>query len=359
MEQWHMDNQIETRLQTNAKIILGLGLACLGIWLMQAFLPAIAWALIIAIGTWPLYTKALTRFKNHKGLVAGAFSLTVIMVFLVPLSVFAFHISKELHAILELTTDIRQNGMAVPTIVSKLPFGLADTVTNWWNGNLIDADSINNTLGKLNKDSALLMGRNFSIGLFHKLATFIFTVTVLFFFYLDGDYLGSQILRASKMTLGSHGERATRQLVKSLRGVIDGLVLVGMAEGFTIGIAYVFAGVPHPTILGAITAIGAMVPMGAPLIFIGASIYLFLNGQVVSAIALAVFGMVIATIADHIIRPVLIGNATKLHFMLVLFGVLGGFEIWGLLGLFIGPTIMSAIVFMWREWLVGENKTED
>ena len=161
---------------------------------------------------------------------------------------------------------------------------------------------------------------------------------------------------ASKKTFGLHGERALAQLIKSLHGVIDGLVLVGLAEGVVLGVAYVLAGVPHPTVLGAITAVGAMVPMGAPLVFGGSAIYLFLQVHVVSAIVLLVFGMVVATIADHIIRPVLIGNATKLHFMFVLFGVLGGFEIWGLLGLFIGPTIMSAVVFMWREWLVGETE---
>ena len=142
-----------------------------------------------------------------------------------------------------------------------------------------------------------------------------------------------------------------RQFTKSLHGVIDGLVLVGFAEGFVMGVAFAITGVPNATILGALTIIAGMIPLGATLIFTGGALFLCQQDHLMMAFGLMVCGLLTTTIVDHIVRPILIGNATKLHFILVLFGVLGGFETMGLLGLFIGPTIMSAVVFLWRNWL--------
>ena len=70
----------------------------------------------------------------------------------------------------------------------------------------------------------------------------------------------------------------------------------------------------------------------------------------VSAIIIGVLGFVVTFVADHFIRPTLIGSATRLPFLWVLLGILGGVETWGLLGLFLGPAIMAALMLLWREW---------
>lgn len=64
-------------------------------------------------------------------------------------------------------------------------------------------------------------------------------------------------------------------------------------------------------------------------------------------------GVLVVFAADHLVRPTLIGGATRLPFLLVLLGILGGVEIWGLVGLFIGPAVMAALVLLWREWTAG------
>jgi predicted PurR-regulated permease PerM len=145
-------------------------------------------------------------------------------------------------------------------------------------------------------------------------------------------------------------------MIASVHGTVDGLVLVGLAEGFLMGIAYVLAGVPHATLFGLFTAIAAMVPFGAPLVFGIAALILLTQGSVVWAIAIGVTGMVVTFAADHFVRPTLIGNATRLPFLWVLLGILGGVETWGLLGLFLGPAIMAALSLLWREWAGGTER---
>ena len=145
-----------------------------------------------------------------------------------------------------------------------------------------------------------------------------------------------------------------RQIIASVHGTVNGLVLVGLGEGLLLGIVYAIAGVPHPTVFGALTAIAAMIPFAAPVVFGIAALILLAGGSIAWAIAVLVIGFVVTFSADHFVRPVLIGGATKLPFIWVLLGILGGVEMWGLIGLFLGPAIMAALILLWREW-AGER----
>jgi predicted PurR-regulated permease PerM len=93
-----------------------------------------------------------------------------------------------------------------------------------------------------------------------------------------------------------------------------------------------------------------VIPFGAPLIYALAALYMLSVGKTLAAVVIFAAGSIVVFIADHFIRPVLIGGATRLPFLLVLLGILGGIETWGLLGLFLGPALMAASVLLWREW---------
>src|SRR5260370_42707300 len=137
-------------------------------------------------------------------------------------------------------------------------------------------------------------------------------------------------------------------MIAAVHGTVTGLVLVGLAEGFLLGIVYVAVGLPYPTIIGAITAVAAVIPFAAPVVYCLAALYLFAAGNTVGAIVVLACGIVIVFVADHFVRPVLIGGATRLPFLLVLLGLLGGLESMGFLGLFLGPAIMAGLVALWR-----------
>ena len=107
---------------------------------------------------------------------------------------------------------------------------------------------------------------------------------------------------------------------------------------------------PHPALFGALTGILAMIPFGAPLVLAVAALTLFVQGGIGFAIGLFAFGMIVVFVADHFVRPVLIGGATRLPFLWVLLGILGGLETFGLLGLFLGPAVMAALNSLWRDW---------
>jgi predicted PurR-regulated permease PerM len=278
------------------------------------------------------------------------------LVFVLPLGLIATELGREAHGIIEWAMRAQKQGIPAPEFLARLPIG-RDTVTGWWQANLADPKNLSELLGRLNRGDMVNYSREFGLQLFHRIVVLGFTLLALFFLFRDGDTITQQMQRASRRAFGPSGERLGRQIVASVHGTVDGLVFVGIGEGVLLGIAYAIGGVPHPTLFGALTAVAAMIPFGAPLVFGIAALLMLAQGMMLGAVALFAFGMAVAFVADHAIRPVLIGGATRLPFLWVLLSILGGVESFGLLGLFLGPAIMAALILLWREWTEGTNRS--
>ncbi|HAU2070115.1 TPA: AI-2E family transporter, partial [Legionella pneumophila] len=124
---------------------------------------------------------------------------------------------------------------------------------------------------------------------------------------------------------------------------------VGIGVGILMGICYALVGFPAPTLTGFITALAAMIPFVVPIVFIIVALILLSVGSLIGGIIVLVWGTLVMFVADHFVKPVLIGGAIQLPFLAVLFGILGGVETLGLLGLFLGPMVMVLFVTLWQE----------
>jgi predicted PurR-regulated permease PerM len=184
--------------------------------------------------------------------------------------------------------------------------------------------------------------------LIHRLIILGFTLLTLLFVYRDGPQITLQIRDVADRLLGVAARRLGNDAAGAVRATVNGLVLVGMAEGAILGIAYFIAQVPHPLLLGFGTGILATIPFGAPAVFVIAGFILLAQSRLIAAVLLLVFGSVVVFVADHFVRPVLIGRSARLPFLWVLLGIFGGLETFGLLGLFLGPAIMAVALALWR-----------
>ncbi|HEY4172334.1 MAG TPA: AI-2E family transporter [Rhodopila sp.] len=340
-----------SRPQRIAKAALALLLAVLGLWTLHRYLPALIWAAILAIAVWPLYQRAVRRWPpgKHNILLPSVFTLGLALVFILPLILVAVQAGREVHGVYDSLATARTEGIPPPAWLGRLPVG-SQEATAWWDENLSNPEDAKALLQRARSSAFMSNSGELGANIAHRIVLFGFTLLTLFFLFKDGDRLGEQMQRAGERAFGPAGERIGRQIIASVHGTVDGLVLVGLGEGLILGIGYVVAGVPHPTLFGLFTAIAAMVPFGAPLVFGIAALILLAQGQVAWTIAILVLGFVVTFVADHFVRPVLIGGATRLPFLWVLLGILGGVETWGLLGLFLGPAIMAALMLLWREW---------
>ena len=340
-----------SRRQQAARFTLALLLAGLGLWTLHRYLPALIWASILAIAVWPMFQRALRRWPPgpHNVVLPAVFTGLIGLLFIVPFVLVAYQASKEVRGVYETIDQARSEGIPPPQWLGSLPVGGAQA-THWWKDNLATPSQASDLIKRARESQFIANGGELGGEVAHRGVLFGFTLLTLFFLFKDGDRLNDQLKCASERAFGPSGERIGRQMMASVHGTVNGLVLVGLAEGFLLGIVYVFAGVPHPTLFGLFTAIAAMVPFGAPVVFGIAALILLTQASVVAAVSVAAFGFAVSFVADHFFRPTLIGKTTRLPFLWVLLGILGGVETWGLVGLFIGPAIMAALMLLWREW---------
>ncbi len=339
-----------TRGQHAAFGVLALLLVLLALYILSGFLGALAWATVFAVALWPLYRRMVLRFGEGRGVLwPSLFTGAVALLFLVPLALVGLQLAREAHQAADWARDAQQHGIPVPDAVHHLPAGQAQ-VESWWKQNLADPGAARSLLERTTHGRVETTSRMVATQVARRSTLFVFTLLTLFFLFREGHELTAQLRRATTRAFGPGGQRVGMQIIASVHGTVNGLVLVGLGEGVLLGIVYAVAGVPHPTVFGALTALAAMVPFAAPVVFGIAALLLAATGSVGWAVAVFGLGMAVTFIADHFVRPVLIGGATKLPFLWVLLGILGGVETFGLLGLFVGPAVMAALILLWREW---------
>ncbi len=348
------DAERQTRRTNLIKVVVALALTLLGLWIVGGFVHSLIWAGIIGIAIDPLYDRALRSpfGSRHRNSLAALTTLAIALILLLPIALGISEAWRDATAIIAWLDGAQHNGIPVPDWAGKLPLAGA-SLAGWWQENLATPEGAQFQLHQLNTAIWFEHSRIIGANVLHRAVIFVFTLFALFFLLRDRDSVVAQCQLAGHRLLGATSERMLRQTVLSVRGTIDGLVLVGLGEGAVMTVAYVALGVPHPLLMGALTAVAAIIPFGGPVMFALAAFTLLVQGAVLGPILIAVLGLVILFVADHLIRPAMIGSATQLPFLWVLIGILGGIETFGLLGLFVGPATMAVLFMLWREFAQG------
>jgi Ca2+-transporting ATPase len=181
-----------------------------------------------------------------------------------------------------------------------------------------------------------------------KLGVVLVTV---FFCFRDGKEIFNQLQQGLVRFLGKYQQVYLQAAGITVRAVVYGLVLAALGQGMMAGFGYYVAGVKAPVLFGAITALLALVPMGATLVWLPIGVMLILNDQLWPGIGLLLWGFLVVSTVDNVIRPLVISGASQVPFPVVLFGVLGGLTAFGAVGLFLGPVILAVLLSVWQAWL--------
>ena len=338
--------------RTAFAILLGL----LALWVASDFLPALTWAAVIAITTWPIYIRfaALIYGGRSPALAALLFTLLIGLVLLVPIILTVHQIAQGSDIFLLWLSQLREDGIPVPIWVVQLPIA-GEYLERWWQSNLSSPKLMEEWLRGVNMDSITAWTSALGGALLHRLFLFLISLLALFLVFRDGAWLAVRILTTADLLLGNSGERLASRIAEAIRGTVNGTMAVAVAEGAIAGIAYVLAGVPQPFLFAMLTMAFATVPFGAWAALVVAAVMLLLHGGgLLVAAGLFGFGSTVMLIGHNFVQPALIGSSTRLPFLLALIGILGGLQSFGLVGLFLGPVIMAAALAAWREWVGGD-----
>lgn len=327
-----------------------LGLA--GLWTLRLFLPALGWGVIFAVSLWPWFTQSVRRWPRRRTLaLPAAFTLLILLVFVIPLVMVAATIIHDSAGFMRWLAEARTQGLPPPSFLQQLPYG--SHITSWWQSTLSVPGGISHlSLPAIpGSESRFGTGQRIIGGLLHRVLLIVFMLLVLFFLLRDGEQVVLALRIGIRRAFGQAGQNVADQAVQAIRGTVNGLVIVGFGESLILGVTYAFAGVAHAALLGLLTGLLSAIPMGAVIAVVIAAGMLVASGQMAAAIVVATIGAIVVFVADHFVRPVFIGGATRLPFLWVLLGILGGVESWGLIGLVLGPALIAVLMLLWREWV--------
>jgi predicted PurR-regulated permease PerM len=341
-------------MNTNHKELLSIlvtgFIVLLTLIVVHRFLGCMAWASVLGITTYPLYKKWRRYFGKHKQLSAFLFTFLIFILLLIPISWVVTVLVSETQIFINYLQNMNTQGQEAPNWLTELPF-IGKNIKDYWHLKLGHPGDVLNFLSNLHLSLshtsyvAKQVGTIFA----HAGIKLGFTFLTLFFVYRDADRLLPQIQKVGLNCFGERWSRYADQLPSALRATVNGTILVGLGVGLLMGICYKLLGITAPTLLGFVTAFAAMIPFVVPIVFFFVAISLLAASKMWAAIIVVSWGTIVMFVADHFIKPVMIGGAIELPFLAVLFGILGGVESMGILGLFLGPIIMVLFVTLWNE----------
>lgn len=325
---------------------LVVALAC---WMALDFFAPLAWAAVIAIAEWPLYRRVLRRFPRHGTLLAFAFVLVTALFVVGPLSLAAVTLAQESQAAMNWLRQAQQTGIPMPEWLPGLPL-VGQRAGEYWQQHVGNPQAANALLGTLSAGSILTWTRSVGGEVARESALFLITLLALGTLLASGTAIARQAEQVATRMFGRFGDEFLVRMIGAIRGVVNGTLLVSVLEGGIIGIGYAVAGVPQPLLFATFTIVLALIPFGAWAAFGLASLILIGSGHLLAGGLLFGFGVVVMTVGDNVIQPKVIGSAVELPFLLAMIGAFGGLAQLGLIGLFVGPVIMAALLLVWRQW---------
>lgn len=341
-----------TIAQKTARYVLIGALVLAGAWMLGHFIPALCWAVVLAIATSSIYDRWLANFRGRRRDVWAALTFTVLVgaVLVVPLVYGGIVAAREAISLVRDVAAAAGGGPPpVPSWLAQIPW-LDNWVRDLWVEYLgPGADSAGRRMHA--SPAVIEWTRIVGVQVARRVVTLSFTLLTLFFVYLNRDHLSMQVPKMFRRLFGSSVDPLLRRVVSAIRAAVDGIVFVAVGEGAIMSGIYVLAHAPHPILSGVLTGIFATIPFAAPIVFGIVTVILAARGSVGAAILVAAAGTLMLFIADHFVRPVIIGEGAKLPFLWSLLAILGGVESFGLVGLFIGPALLAALLSLWRGWV--------
>lgn len=320
----------------------------------KPFLTATLLAAVVCISTWPLYLWLLQKLKGRRNIAALAMTLSLALLVILPLALVAWNLADNVTALYIEIRQIMTNGPPEPPAwISHMPV-IGKSVAAYWHRLASSPDEVVALENRL-----LVPARNFLLDggmlLGQGVMEMSFAAFICFFLFREGAELLAFLDRAIARMVGSHAENVLAIVNSTVRGVMYGLLGTALAQGIVATIGFSIAGVPAALALGVAVALLSLVPIGPPLVWGGAAAWLFYQGTVGWGIFMLLWGFFLISTVDDIVKPLLISSSSKLPFVLIVFGVLGGLMAFGFVGIFIGPTLLAVAFGLIKEWVARDS----
>jgi predicted PurR-regulated permease PerM len=332
-----------TRIATVVLLVLG----CL--YVLKPFLAAILFAAAVVISSWPLYERLLGRMRGRRTLAALTMTLTLTLLVIIPLALVAYNLADDVAAAYQQVTAALEHGeLLPPQWVRRVPL-VGETLDKYLRDLVGSRESMIALVQRM-----LEPARHYFVAAGIVLGTGVAQMSlaafVSFFFYRDGQSLLNVISITMQRVIGEGAGSVALTVSQTVRGVMYGLLGTALAQALVAALGFAIAGVPAVPLLSVLVFVSSLVPVGPPLIWGPAAIWLFAQGSTGWGIFMLVWGALLISGVDNVVRPMLISRGSSLPFLLTLLGVLGGVLAFGFVGMFIGPTLLAVGYSLMSGW---------
>jgi predicted PurR-regulated permease PerM len=331
--------------------VLLLALGC--IYVLRPFLAAILFAAAVVISSWPLFLRLQARMGGRRTLAALAMTLSLTLLVIIPLALVAYNLADDVGRIYEqIKAGIDAGSLQWPAWLRQIPL-----VGGWLDQYLSSLVASREQMTDLAK-RMLEPARHFLMSGGMLLGTGVvqlsLAVFVSFFLYRDGAALIRVLEAGAARIFGERAAKVSATVAQTVRGVMYGLLGTALAQALVAALGFAIAGVPAVPLLAVLTFVFSLVPIGPPLVWGGAAIWLFAHGSAGWGVFMLIWGAVLISGVDNVVRPMLISRGSSLPFLLTFLGVLGGVIAFGFVGMFIGPTLLAVGYSLFSDW-TGEG----
>lgn len=336
------------RIDLMIRIVLAVAVSIGCYFIIEPFLTAIVIAAILAVVTWPLFQRARASMGGNTTVPAILMVFLIIVGILLPTSFLLVAIAQQIPKAVALARDWVSSGFTIPPGIADIPM-----IGPWLHDQLlfaIDPASLSGTLQKLLEPMTSWI-LNAAVNVSHGVLQLALVTFIVFFFYRDGAWFADRIRTLMRRVSGELSNELTNILVNTTRSVVFGLVGTALGQAIVAGIGFWIAGVPGILMLCFLVFVLSIVPVGPPLIWGPAAIWLYSKGEPGMAVFLVLWGTLAVSSVDNFLKPILIARGSSLPLALIFLGVFGGVIAFGFLGLILGPILLAVGLSMLQAWL--------
>jgi len=313
------------------------------------FIPAVLFAVVVCMSTWPLYVRLRRALRGKSTLAALAMVLLLLVLVIGPSALLALSLTDNVTTIVDAAKTLLNRGpIKSPAWLKDIPI-VGAQLDGYWQALAAggeEAMALFERLLEPAKDFLLAAGK--AVG--QSLLQMTFAVFIGFFFFRDGDVLVQTLRIGLEKLAGSIGAQLLATIQDTVAGVVYGIFGTAAAQALVAWIGFLIAGLPGASVLGAATFFLSMVPIGPPLIWGGAAIWLGSHGSIGWAIFMVLWGILAISSIDNFVKPYLISRGSGLPLLLIVLGLFGGIVAFGFIGIFIGPPLLAVGLILVRLW---------
>ena len=334
--------------------VAGAALVVVGIYLvLQPFLSALLVAGVLAIATWPAYEKLRANLRGSSTVSASVMLLLMLVTVIVPIALLADAAAEHLPAVFSAVRNWRADDLRAPELLKSIPI-VGESMFQWLTTLLADRTQSAALLQRA-LEPACKLSLAFVRILGDGLVQLLLVAFIVFFYYRDGERIAQLTHRISRRLSGQMSDEVLSIVVGTTRSVFISIVGTAAAQAIVAYIGFLIAGVPGAFLLSVGTFVLSVVPMGPVVLWGGAAIWLYMQGEPGWAIFMVIWGAAVISSIDNFLKPLLIARGSTLSLALIFLGVLGGVLAFGFIGVILGPVLLALGVSLGRAWITTRN----